>query len=60
MSIRIKKEKNVIIRISEEDRVKIEKIREIDSNFNLSHFLRDKILERYSQVFPSVGTFKVG
>ena len=57
MAIRNKK---IIIRISEKDKIKIIQIREADSNFNLSHFIRDKILEKYSQLFPEIGTFKVG
>ena len=60
MIIRNKKLKNIIIRISEEDKNKIEKIKEIDSNFNLSYFIRDKILEKYSQNFPGVGILKIG
>ena len=60
MIIRNKKLKYIIIRISEEEKNKIEKIKEIDSNFNLSYFIRDKILEKYSQNFPPVGTFKIG
>ena len=54
------KNKKIIIRISEKEKILIDKIREVDSNFNLSYFVRDKIIEKYSQMFPSIGVFKIG
>ena len=60
MSIQVKKEKYITLRISKEDKDKIDEIRKIDSNFNLSYFIRDKIAEKYSQVLLNIGTFKIG
>ena len=56
----IQKTRKIVIRISESDQGKIKKIRTVDSNFNLSLFVREKILEKYNQVFPSIGSFRIG
>lgn len=60
MAIQNKKEKKIVIRLCQEDYDKIKKIKTVETNFNLSLFVRGKILEKHSQVFPPIGTFRIG
>jgi hypothetical protein len=54
-----KRSANIQIRINEQEREMIDKIKQIDPDFNVSSFMRSKLIEYYNSKFKGIGNLVI-
>jgi hypothetical protein len=57
---KISRNVKVQVRITPEEKLMIDKLRDIDKEFNVSSFFRKSLIDYYHNKIKGIGSFKIG